>query len=103
MTPFDFLLIGMATWRLSSLLVDEAGPLDIFQTLRDKLGVYPAKVGDEVICKCKYPVFGMFCCVWCMSIWVSVLMLTLYTIAPFLVQLMAVSTLAIGVNELVKK
>lgn len=103
MTPFDFILIGMATWRLSSMLVNEAGPFDMFQTLRDKLGVYPVKVGDTVQCQSKHAIWGMFCCVWCMSVWVSALMLTLYTIAPIMVYWLAISTLAVIVQEALKR
>ncbi len=99
MTPLDFILVGLATWRLSSLLVSEAGPFDVFQCLRDALKVYPVKAGEDVECKSEHAAWGMFCCVWCMSVWVSALMLALYTAAPVLIWWLAVSALAIAVQR----
>ncbi len=35
----DILILMLATWRISSLLVDENGPFDIFAELRYRVGV----------------------------------------------------------------
>lgn len=103
MNLLDFTLIGLATWRVSSLLVTEAGPFDIFQRLRDWLRVYPVKTGDEVVCQSESAAFGMFCCIWCMSVWISALMLAVHTVAPVVVWWLAVSALAIVAQQVVHR
>lgn len=99
----DLLLLTLATWRLSSLLVSEDGPFDIFQRLRDALKVYPVKVNDEITCKAERPAFGMFCCVWCMSVWCSAILLVLYQFAPVVIWWLAISALVIVLQERIFK
>lgn len=61
------LLCCLATWRLSSLFVNEPGPFEIFAKLRAVLGV----TYDEYT-NCKSSGLAtIFCCIYCMSIWVS--------------------------------
>lgn len=89
------IVAGLATWRLSSLLLYESGPLDIFMRLRSAVeneGLGPA------------PLRQLFSCMWCMSPWVglvcAVLMLTEYWVAllPF-----ALSAVAILVDQCSKR
>jgi hypothetical protein len=61
-------LLSLATWRLSSLLVNEPGPLDIFERLRVWLGV---KYDEHSIAYGTNVVSKAFCCVWCLSLWIS--------------------------------
>lgn len=64
----ELLILGLATWRISSLLVNEDGPWDLLGRLRDMLGVtydeHSLPVGSNVIAK-------LFTCVWCISPWVA--------------------------------
>lgn len=64
----ELLILGMITWRLTSLLVYEHGPFDIFGRLRVWLGVrYSVNnipYGTNEISK-------MILCFLCCSIWVS--------------------------------
>lgn len=46
------LLISLAVWRVTSLLVNESGPFQVFERLRQSFN-------------------GPFNCFWCMSIWIS--------------------------------
>ena len=48
----DFLLLSLAVWRVTALLVYDSGPRDVFVRLRDVLG-------------------GPLSCFWCTSVWVS--------------------------------
>lgn len=62
-----YLILAMATWRLSSLLVNEDGPADIFKHLRAFVGVQDA---DEQ----PHALAGAFVCIWCMSVWTGALL-----------------------------
>lgn len=61
------LLAMLAVWRVSSLLVNELGPYDIFAKLRALLGV---TYDEYTNCKAQ-GLAALFCCIWCCSIWVS--------------------------------
>lgn len=75
----DYLILALATWRISSLLVTEAGPMDIFERMRHQLGVRydnnSEKYGTNALSE-------MLICVWCTSVWVAVLWVTLYALWP---------------------
>jgi hypothetical protein len=64
----ELILMAVATWRVSSMLVDEAGPADVFIKLRAKIGVsydaFSQRVGTNLFS-------SLFLCVWCMSVWVG--------------------------------
>ena len=57
------LLVGLSTWRVSSLLIREDGPWSIFNRLRAWAGVY--RPGEVT------PLAELFSCVWCVSVWVA--------------------------------
>lgn len=74
--------LTLATWRLSSLLVQEAGPANVFGRLRDNT-----------------PHGGALDCLWCASVWVALLVLILNRVAPWLVDALAISAAAIAVDR----
>lgn len=92
----------LATWRLSSLLAQEAGPADVFARLRARLGVWYDEAGDPdgatVLAK------GIPC-VWCNSVWIGVVLAVAYWLAPdvvfWLALPLALSAGAIVVHEVV--
>lgn len=57
----DLFILGFACWRISSLLVNEEGPFEIFSRLRGKFFDKPLFA-------------GLFSCVWCMSVWIAIFM-----------------------------
>lgn len=65
------LLFGLATWRLTSLLVRERGPWNVFVRLRARAGIshdelgQPLEVPDNVLA-------GILSCTWCCSVWVAI-------------------------------
>jgi len=66
MDIFDFVILALAAWRLSSLLANEEGPGGIFERLRYRLGVRY----DET--SFPYAETGLAkgaLCVWCSSVW----------------------------------
>lgn len=65
----------LITWRITSMLVNEDGPADIFARLRDWLGVRYGEVSQP------YGTNGVanaLCCVWCTSIWVGWVMALIF-------------------------
>ncbi|MFC1960980.1 hypothetical protein ACFLYO_09745 [Chloroflexota bacterium] len=85
------LLLMLATWRLSSLLVQEEGPHHVF----DRLRALPYPVGGEM---------GVLACVWCCSLWTAPLLILLwgnYT-GRYVVLTLAVSAGAIVVHEVLR-
>lgn len=63
-----YLVLALATWRISSLLVNEDGPYFAFARLRAMVGV---RLDDEFQRVATNPMSGAFICVWCMSVWVG--------------------------------
>lgn len=70
MGAIELIVLALATWRVSSLLVREQGPFFIFQRLRGLTGITHDPFGGLV----KIPdtfFAGILSCVWCASIWVG--------------------------------
>lgn len=61
MTPFDFAVITLATWRLAFLLVGDVGPYQVFRRLRTR-----------------FPLGGLSSCIYCMTCWTALLMYVLW-------------------------
>lgn len=81
----------LAVWRVSSLLVEELGPWQIFDRIR-KLSI-------------RLRLDGAFSCVWCMSVWVAALMVVAHVLAPLAAfygaSILALSAGAIVIQEIV--
>lgn len=97
----NILILILATWRLSSLLADEAGPWDVFSRLRHLAGVRHDDVGQP------YGTNALArgtLCVWCISVWVGVGWAVLYYVAPTVAFWLALSPAfsagAILINEI---
>jgi len=59
------LIYGLATWRISSLLVQEEGPFHIFEKIRYWVGIqHEGMIPDNLL-------GGILSCVWCCSIWIA--------------------------------
>lgn len=86
------LILALATWRLSSLLVQEPGPGRIFVKLRERTGIIHTE-DDRVLSHGDWtPLY----CVWCTSPYVAVA----FMFVPLVVLMpLAISTLAIVIHE----
>jgi hypothetical protein len=99
LTPL--IILGLATWRISSLLVHEAGPGDIFLRLREAIGITHDDQKHKVIIPDGF--WGdLFSCVWCCSLWVAAGWAGFYLLSPqaalILAFVFALSALAILVQ-----
>lgn len=97
----SFFLLALAVWRISSLLVNENGPFDIFQRLRFSVGVRwhgASSVPETELAK-------VFLCLWCMSFWVGLLIALLFFWLPaftlFCLMPFALSAVAIVIDKLI--
>lgn len=98
---FNLLIDSLAAWRLAFMLVHERGPGDIFGEIRRHLGVETVNEHGVTVCDDKDDVFGMFCCVYCMSIWTAALMRFARTGKIQPVKTLAVSAGALLVDRLI--
>ena len=101
MTLIEFLIFGLATWRISSLLVDEPGPFRIFIRLRSLVGI-THDIDDNVAIIPDGFLSGILSCAWCTSIWVGLSCTILYWITPltfYFALPFALSAVAIIVNS----
>ena len=66
------LVIGvLACWRVSLLLTQETGPWEILARLRDRVGVHYNEYHE---CEGTNELAKALCCVYCTSVWVSVIL-----------------------------
>jgi len=74
-----FLTLILATWRISSLLVDERGPRDVFAKLRYRAGIrfnmHSEPYADTLLGE-------MLLCVWCTSFWVGLFWTLFFLFTP---------------------
>jgi len=84
--PVNLLILWLATWRLASLLANEAGPLNVFDWLRDRLGVKTDVIGQVYA---ENSLAEGVMCVWCNSLWFGTLWTVLYYFLPVLALWMA--------------
>lgn len=101
MNIVDLVLLGLATWRLTSLFYSEEGPFGIFVKFREMLGIkhidgQPCIYPDRFWCK-------LFSCIWCLSVWVAFGMVVLYIFLPqvaiYFALWLSLSTITIMVNR----
>lgn len=96
------IILGLAVWRVTSLLVDEEGPWEIFCRLRQWAGVrYDVRseaYGTNVVAKA-------MCCVWCLSVWTGAAFSLAFLINPtvtlFLSLPLALSAICIIIGKAV--
>jgi len=103
MTSFEFIVLGLATWRVSSLLVDEKGPFDIFIRLRKLVGIEHDQDGiPTLIPDGFFP--GILSCVWCCSVWASWFWIVFWNISPeasiLCGEIFGLSAIAVIVNKI---
>lgn len=97
MSVTEILIYGLAVWRLSSLLVSEAGPFHIFQWVRERVGI--RHFDDGTVAAIPGNIFAqILSCVWCASLWISFVF-----IQNGIAVVLAISAIAILVEKAVRK
>jgi hypothetical protein len=91
------LLIGLAAWRLASLLVNERGPYNMFVGFRERLGYEHDESGKPSAWPGGWR--EVFSCVWCLAIWTSLLMWGLWELEELIVVVWAAAAMAIVVER----
>ena len=96
----ELFILGMATWRLTSMIVDEDGPLYIFERFRYWIGIRRTedglKFGTNVIAE------GLSC-VWCTSVWVALGLTLLYLFWPDITVVVSVPLALSAVAIIIQK
>jgi len=62
MTLLTLIILSLAVWRISSLLVQEDGPYQVLLTIRNYT--------------------KLFDCIWCMSVWVGISITVFWVLMP---------------------
>lgn len=75
----DILILTLACWRLSSLLVNENGPYEAFEQLRYWLGV---RINEQSESYGNNIVGELFSCIWCLSFWIGLILMIAYVFYP---------------------
>lgn len=97
MALVQVLVIGLAAWRLSALLVYEDGPFRIFERFRTLIGIDP---NGGVISSGFLP--QLFTCIYCTSVWVAVLMWLLWLVAWWIPGVLAAAAVALVTERITK-
>lgn len=99
----DFLILALATTRISSLMADEDGPWGLFEWLRGKVGVRRDKKGENYGTN-NFSV-GLVC-QWCNSVWIGIALMALYIyskqITVWIAFPLALSAVTVVISELTK-
>lgn len=101
------ILYGLATWRVSYMLITERGPADMFVYLRSLIGIGH---NDDML-PISFPdtFFGnLFSCMYCLSVWVGFFWYCCATLLPERWTLwvsipLAVSAIAIIIDTAIEK
>lgn len=73
----DFVILTLATWRITSLLYAEDGPYMLFERLRTRLGIYYDEHSQR---QASSEIGKAFNCPACLSVWVGGLAALVYWI-----------------------
>lgn len=75
------IVYSIAIWRISNLLVNEAGPLNIFRRLREWAGIRHDDSGAAFMIPDNF-MAQLFSCIWCFSVWVSFFFTAFWLLSP---------------------
>lgn len=104
------LVIGLATWRFSSLLANdkEEGPFDVLGKFRHFVGVRYTKLSPDNMKTEAYGANGfarMILCTWCNSVWIGIIITVAFILLPSVTLMaclpFALSTIAIVIDRVI--
>jgi len=88
------LLLGLITWRVTTLITVEEGPFEIFARLRDFVGVEYDEFSN---CVGKWVLPRALCCHWCASMWVGLITALVFQVPWY--EGLAYSTMSIVIQK----
>lgn len=99
------LVVALAAWRVTYMLVHEEGPFEIFDRIRWLAGI---RYDEVSIPYASNGIAGAFLCVFCLSVWVGLLFAFLspfYTadIRSYIVNALSISALIIVLDNLISR
>lgn len=65
---FELLVVGLAAWRISRMLVTEQGPWNIFRRLREATGIKYYSHSNDIVEGLDNPL----ACMYCTSVWLVI-------------------------------
>ena len=93
-TWITYVIYCLATWRISNILVKENSPFDIARKIQELLGKYEEKgkpsghdengletFYERTPLTLRNTLAGIWGCIWCMSVWVSLLIVVLVAVS----------------------
>lgn len=87
-TLVEFLILGLACWRIAHILQEERGPFAVFVRLRGRIGIEHGE--DDVPMAWPDSELGFLArCLYCGSVWVGFGMVGLYLLSPRVAVLLA--------------
>ena len=86
-TILDYLVMAVATWRVSAIITEEHGPFGVFKWIRHETLRRLASNG-----KCD---ITLVACIKCASVWVALLVLLAYSFFPEVVWCFSISGMAL--------
>lgn len=101
MSLVDFLILGLATWRMASLLAREAGPFDVFLRIRKLSGITHDDEKNVVMVPERF-FAQMISCVWCNGLYIATFWTLCRLLTPFAIWFaspFALGALAIWVDS----
>lgn len=100
----DIIILSLAVWQISNLLIDEAGPYSILERFRARIGIGYNAQGFPYA---ENELAELFSCHFCLSIWIGILIAILYFFYPSLAYWLclpfALSTLSLMVDKWIRK
>jgi hypothetical protein len=82
MNLLEFVVLALATWRVSHLFTQEEGPFGIFTKVREKIGRIEHDA-DGIVVMTPETFFGqLLSCVWCLSVWAGTFFFVAYYLFP---------------------
>jgi len=83
-TLLHFVILALATWRISSLITDEEGPWGIFSRIRNKIGI---KYNEQNERYATNEIAKQVMCIWCISYIIGAIVILIYFIVPWSIYL----------------
>jgi len=77
----EFIVLALATWRISSLFVDEPGPFRIFIRIRELTGI-THDMDDNVVIIPDGFLPSILSCIWCFGFWAGLFWTLMFIFVP---------------------